>query len=851
MIGRRVARFRVLEPLGRGGMAAVWRARDELLGRDVALKILDDALAATVWARNRFQREAEIAAKLEHPAIVPVLDAGEHDGLAYMVMKLVEGETLAQRSARRLQRVDEVLRLADAVLDALEYAHGRGVIHRDVSPRNIMLTERGDIYILDFGLARVMGRGEISSGLLSGTPAYIAPETLLGTGTDARGDLYGLGVVIYEALTGALPFRGSQPAALHFESLHGTVDPPSRLRPELDARTDAFVLRMMARELDRRFESAGAARLELATLHEQLATPPATPSPSVSAAPVLESSPSSAGGLASQFSAGRARAYLAVLPMDPPEAMADAAPRLGELTQGLVASLRAGLARLDRIHVVEAGASPEAPAPAAGEDARTFARRVGANLLLRSSVRFSGTAARVTFALVDPERSAQIAGGTVDGSILLAFELEDRLVAAVREALEVDPASAEPRWRATPHDPAARERFDQALAYLRRFDQEASLDGAIQLLEGLIESEGDSATLHAALARALVAKYRLTAQRTWEARAARACERAARLDPGSPDVALALGDLHAAMGRNLEALAQLDRVLTARPDDYEALLVRSLALEGAGRSEEAEAASRRAIDLRPQDWRGYYGLGLTFFRRARYAEAVDPWSRVITLAPDNAGAHRNLGSTYFRLNQFDHAIEAFRRSIEIRPNAMAFYNLGAALFYVERWEEAVAAFEKAVALNPSDPWTWGNLGNACRWVPGREERMREALGRAVGLMRERLDREPGSGDDWGRLAGWLANMGCRDEAERAARRALEMSPQDASCLASVGHALLAIGRRAEALEVLERALRRGYGLETLRRSPELRALAGAADFERMIEQGSQRKGTVGGVESQP
>jgi len=247
MIGQQISRFRILESLGRGGMASVWRARDELLGRDVAIKILDESLATTAWARNRFRREGEIAALLEHPSIVPVFDAGVSDRFAYMVMKLVEGETLAQRVTRRLAPIGEVIGLATSVLDALDYAHGRGVIHRDVTPRNIMFTTEGHVYVLDFGLARLMGRGETSSGLMTGTPAYIAPETLRGEGVDARGDLYSLGVVLYEAFTGALPFRGDRPAALHFESLHATVSPPSQLRPELGAHIDEFVLRMMAR----------------------------------------------------------------------------------------------------------------------------------------------------------------------------------------------------------------------------------------------------------------------------------------------------------------------------------------------------------------------------------------------------------------------------------------------------------------------------------------------------------------------------------------------------------------------------------------------------------------------------
>src|SRR5262245_53411448 len=155
MLGRKISRFLILEFIGRGGMATVWKARDEMLGRLVAVKVMDEALAASPVARRRFRREAEITASLDHPAIIPVYETGEcDDGLPYLIMKLLDGETLASRLGRRLLPVDEALRIAEAAAEALACAHAIGVIHRDVTPRNIMLTRAGQVVVLDFGLAR-------------------------------------------------------------------------------------------------------------------------------------------------------------------------------------------------------------------------------------------------------------------------------------------------------------------------------------------------------------------------------------------------------------------------------------------------------------------------------------------------------------------------------------------------------------------------------------------------------------------------------------------------------------------------------------------------------------------------
>jgi serine/threonine-protein kinase len=847
MLGRRLGRFHILVELGRGGMGTVWKARDELLGRVVAVKVLDAALSSDVGARRGFRREAEIAAGLDHRFIVPVYEAGEFEEVAFLVMKLVEGETLERFAARRLPPPRDLLRIAAAVTEALAYAHGRDVIHRDITPRNIMVTPVGAC-VLDFGLARVAGASASSTSHVVGTPAYLAPERLAGRVADARSDLYGLGVVMYEALTGTRPFRGRTTDALYYNIVNGVAVPPRHLRPELDAGTDALIMRLLSRSPEDRPSSAEALAAELSCILATLGTEPAsgvadtgagaspgapTPVPVTPREYVGGEPAPPARGLADRLASGETRTYLAMLPIEVGEA-GDPTPERGRLLSDLTTAVHAGLANLEGLHVM---APDRHPAP--DEDARAFARREGANLLLRSTARFAGTTARVVFTLVDPETATHIGGGSADGSLLNPFELEDRLVDAVRQALALPSTPRRSPWRAPRRDPVAGERFALALSYLHRFDNEASIDGAISLLETLLETEGESASVHAALTRAYVYKYQQTRLRSWEARAAQACERAARLDSAAPDVLLAEGELHGAAGRCDEALVRLDRALAMKPDLYEAHLARALALDGAGRAEEAESACRLAIALHAEDWRGYWGLGLILFRHGRYAEAMGPWSRVTELTPDNASGHRNLGSVLFHLDRYDDALAAFRHANEIRPHSMAFYNLGTVLFYLERYDESVEAFEKAVALAPVNPLAWGNLGNACRRAPGREARMREALERAVALMRERFDREPGQALDWTRMAGWLANLGRREEAERTLRRALEQSSNDVYCMVSAGLTFLSLGLRVEAVDWIRRAVENGYSPESLRRSPDLRALADDPEFRRILDGGLQ------------
>ncbi len=210
MIGRRLGRFRVDAELGHGGMATVWRAHDELLNRPVALKILDPKLAGSSKIRRRFIHEARAVAHLNHPGIVAVFDAGEVEGVAYIALSLVDGDTVSDLAARRLLPVAEAIRIVGQAADALAHAHEREVVHRDVTGRNIMVGRDGRVFVLDFGLARAAWESRVTtSDTPMGTAAYLAPEIVRGAEADARSDLYGLGVVFYEALTGGLQSSGN------------------------------------------------------------------------------------------------------------------------------------------------------------------------------------------------------------------------------------------------------------------------------------------------------------------------------------------------------------------------------------------------------------------------------------------------------------------------------------------------------------------------------------------------------------------------------------------------------------------------------------------------------------------
>jgi len=803
LAGRMMGRYRLSSLLGRGGMASVWRAADTLGGPDVAVKVLDAGLAGEPDARRRLRHEAEAAALLDHPAIVPVHDYGEENGHAFLSMTLIEGETLASRAARALLPIEEARRIVLALADAVGYAHAHGVLHRDLSPRNVMLTADGRVFLLDFGLALVAGLSRVTRpGSAIGTRHYMAPEQLLAAGADARSDLYALAVIFYELLTGNPPHRGDHVERLLYAKQNEPAHPVHELRPEAGTRYDEFFRRALAAELQDRFADAEAFSRALSE--------PAVPAP--------ERAP---GGAWEHVLADRRDVVYVGVPAFAVDG--DAPATAAALAGELATALRRRLSKLSRLHVLMVGEPLDWNA-----DARAWARGHGAQLLLLCRLRVRGARVRLDCTLLDPERGAALAGDVLDGPVEDAFGLEDRLVETARglfpvlgDAVRADASTQDMRL--------ADEHQAQALRYLQRHDHQPSVDYAIALLERLADRENAPASISAALGRAYLAKLRLTKQHAWEARAATSIERALKRDDGSIMVRLAHADLLAQRGEFARSQGLYEEALAADPGLFDAWLGLARLQLAHGRYDEAERTCRHVIRLRPRDWRGYATLGLSFFRRGQHDRALAPWKHVLRLSPENVRGALNVAGAYFEMGRFPEAVRAYERAIAIEPNAEGYSCLGAALFAAGRHEEALRALERATVLNPADPIPWGNLGLATI-VHGKDDvRGREYVTRAAGLMREHLRLRPGDATGWAWLGNWLQTIHRSDEARDAIDRALELEPEEPHILVHAARVSVQAGRREEAIERLERAV--AHGASTVR-FPEDRDFMELADDPR-------------------
>ena len=256
--GENVGPYQIIEKLGQGGMATVYKAYHAALDRYVALKVLHPNLTEDPTFTARFQREARLVAKLEHPNIVPVHDFAEHNGFPYLVMKFIEGETLKARLGRGPLTSDEINSIVDTVGAALAYAHQQGILHRDIKPSNVLIATDGQLYLADFGLARIAqsGASTLSADSVLGTPQYISPEQAVGNSDlDEGTDIYSFGVMLYEMVVGQVPFSADTPFSIIYDHIYSPLPLPRTVNPSVPEGVERVLLKALAKERSDRYET--------------------------------------------------------------------------------------------------------------------------------------------------------------------------------------------------------------------------------------------------------------------------------------------------------------------------------------------------------------------------------------------------------------------------------------------------------------------------------------------------------------------------------------------------------------------------------------------------------------------
>ena len=807
--GRTITHYEILEKLGEGGMGVVYKARDTRLDRLVAIKVLASRFADSAFARKRLIQEARAIAALNHPHIAVLHEIDEFDGETFLVFEHLPGGSLRTRPPHTLA---EALEYAVQLTEALGAAHRQGVIHRDIKPSNILFTEDDVLKLTDFGLARHATDPHLTvAGAMVGTPAYMAPEQFDGVEADARSDVYSLGVVVHELVSGKPPQPGHN------------LNAPAHLKPVIERALEA--------EPGRRYPNAGemASHLRAAIARQDLATQAVTltlerPRPR-RALWGLAVVAALAGLLVNHAPVGTEAqppaAQLAVLPFTNAgdagwQAFCDG---FSETLSGTLTRLeqRQGTVRIIPASVVRSQSI------ASASDAH---RMLGARRVVTGSVKPEANRVRLTLSVLDAQTARPVSVDTASFASEELPSLQDWAVAQVARRLGSPPRPDGSGALADygTHEPGAYEYYVQGRGYLAHYDVPEDLANAVASFHKALLRDPRYALAHAGMAEALWRTWRDTRDPQWLEEAGASALRARQINDRLAPVHIIAGRIESSRGRYPEAVRDFESALEAEPLNAEAYGALAAAYQSMGNPRQAEASYRKVVELRPGEWSGYNNLAAFYLERGRFPDAEKLLQQMIALAPDNVTGFQNLGGLYLLTARYAEAQAALERSLALKPRPEAYSNLGTAYYYEGRYGDAVSAMEKAVERRPADYVLWGNLGDAYRWAAGKEARAPEAWSRAAALANQQLAVNPRDTRALSSLAVYQAHLGRRSTALAQMARARRLGDANPGLLVKAARVYELCGRREQALGALLAALEAGESPENGRRDPEFAAL---------------------------
>jgi tetratricopeptide (TPR) repeat protein len=860
-------RYEILNVLGQGGMGAVYQARDRELDRMIALKVIRPELATDPGILQRFKQELILARNITHKNVVRIYDLGESDGIRFITMEYVDGEDMRTMLRKHGKySAPDAIPMIEQVCRALDAAHSEGVIHRDLKPQNIMRDKSGRIVVMDFGLARSLGdSGLTQTGAIVGTMEYMSPEQALGSQLDQRSDIFSVGLIFYELLTGKSPYHADTAIASLMRRTREVAKPASDVENTVPRSLSAIVSRCLEREPANRYHS-------VVELLQQLQAWEANPNISADMLSKMISHPIvhpsrfnvdlpgkqwmwiAAGVLTIALAAFVGRTllsrpgartmeaakgvpalsqgkYLAVLPLK----IVGDEKTLGYVGDGVQEALTAKLFQLKEIHLaasseVEKIASKDVPMAKLAHD-------LGVNLVLQGMVQGTNDKLSVILNLYDATTGNRLWSQEFSGIPQDLLALEDQIYSNVVTALALKPSNEElARTGAHPtENTKAYDLYLQGRNTLRNSHNTADMKTASSLFEQAIDKDANFALAYAGLADASLRLYGESKESIWAEKATLAAQRAEQLSSSLPEVHLSLGSVYSTTGKNAQAVTELKQALALAPNSDEAYRLLGDAYRANGQTEEAIAAYEKAVAVNAYFWMNHNALGQALSDTGDSAKALAAFQKVTELAADNPIGYENIGTTYFKEGKWSEAIPFFQKALLVGPDSITYSNLGTAYFFLKNYGEAVKMFEKATEMTPNNEVLFGNLADAYRWS-GHSDQANAAYDKAISLCFQQLQVNPRSADTMGDLALYYARKGDARNGLQYIQQARSIKPKDLQLMYSEALVKSLVGKPEDAVKSLRAALEKGYSAQEAWNDPELQKLQALPQFSQLVKE---------------